>query len=356
MKLLILYSEIAGYTLACLDQLLQRPDLQVRLIRWPVNAEAPFHFEFGERIEVIDRSTLSQAELEEQVRGFAPDAIFTSGWIDKGYLKALPQRPRGCPVICGLDNQWTGSLRQRVATWLSPWLVRRHFDFMWGAGPRQRAFARQLGYDDAHIREGYYSADVARFNHAYQQQHAARFSAEGPRRLLYVGRIMAHKGIEELVAAFLQTDPALGWQLELVGKADDSVDLPQHARISQRDFVQPEALPAIYGQAQAFAFPSRVEPWGVAIHEAAAAGLPLLASDAVGAADVFLEEGQNGFRHQAGSVASLHEALQRLMACDAEPLQRMGDHSHALAQRITPQTWADTLLDMIHQHQQAHAH
>lgn len=353
MKLLILYSEIAGYTLACLDQLLSQTDLQIRLIRWPVNAEAPFHFEFGERIEVIDRSTLDQAALDRQVKDYVPDAIFTSGWIDKGYLKALAHKPTHCPVICGLDNQWKGGLRQRLASWLSPWLVRRYFDFIWGAGPRQRAFARQLGYDDAHIREGYYSADVARFNHAYEQFHQQ--PVEGPRRLLYVGRIMAHKGIGELVEAFLQTDPACQWELCLVGKADGSVGLPEDARLVVQPFVQPEALPAIYGQAQAFALPSREEPWGVALHEAAAAGLPLLASDAVGAADSFLQAGENGFLHRAASVASIHEGLTRLMACDDFTLRSMGEHSHRLAQRITPHSWADTLLDMVHQHQQAYA-
>jgi glycosyltransferase involved in cell wall biosynthesis len=354
MKLLILYSEIAGYTLACLDQLLSQTDLQIRLIRWPVNAEAPFHFEFGDRVEVIDRGGLTQQALDHHMQAFAPDAIFTSGWIDKGYVKSLRYKPAGSPVICGLDNQWVGSMRQRVATWLSPWLVRRHFDFIWGAGPRQRAFARHLGYDDAHIREGYYSADVARFNQAYAQYHPHR--SDGTPHLLYVGRLMAHKGIAELIEAFLRTDASSQWQMTLVGKPDGSITLPQDPRLHYLDFVQPKALPSIYGKAQAFALPSRAEPWGVALHEAAASGLPLIASDAVGAADAFLQPGENGFLHQAASVDSIDEALLRLMACDESMLRSMGDHSHQLAQRITPQTWAETLLDMIHQYQQSHAH
>lgn len=354
MKLLILYSEIAGYTLACLDQLLRREHIHVRLIRWPVNAEAPFHFEFGERMEVIDRSTLSQQALNEQVQQFAPDAIFTSGWIDKGYVKALSLRPATCPVICGLDNQWTGSLRQRVATWLSPWLVRRHFDYLWGAGPRQRAFAQQLGYDDAHIREGYYSADVARFATGAETT-PERFDV-APRRLLYVGRLMAHKGIGELIEAFLQTSSESGWRLSLVGKADRSVSLPRDPRIEYQDFVQPEALPAVYHAAQAFVLPSQAEPWGVALHEAAASGLPLIASDAVGAADAFLAPGENGFVHEAGVAGSLRDALERLFACRSDHLAQMGAKSQQLAHRITPQTWADTLLEMIHQHQRVHVH
>ena len=40
--------------------------------------------------------------------------------------------------------------------------------------------------------------------------------------------------------------------------------------------------------------PSKKEPWGVVLQEMAIAGLPLLTSQHVGAATMFLEEHENG--------------------------------------------------------------
>ncbi len=341
MKILILYSELAGYTIACLDRLMQEPHMQVKLVRWPVNKEAPFEFDFGEGLEVFDRSTLSQAELDQIVKDFEPNGIFVSGWIDKGYLKALAYKPAATPVICGLDNQWRGDLRQRIGTLLSPWLVRKHFDYIWGAGPRQADYAAKLGYDSDHIRQGYYSADVPRFSTVQ-----APLENE-PRTLLYVGRIMEHKGIGELIEAFCAQDEQLGWQLKLVGKADGSVAIPDDPRIIHQDFVQPEELPSLMAEATAFILPSREEPWGVALHEAAAVGLPLIASNACGSGDAFVEPERNGLIFRAKDRESLNQILQKLFSLDTPTLKAWGQHSRKLAQKITPETWTHTLLEMI---------
>ncbi|MEL6135555.1 MAG: glycosyl transferase family 1, partial [Bacteroidota bacterium] len=155
MRILILYSELAGYTLACLRELMKNEKHEVCLVRWPVNQEAPFQFEFDERIQVYDRDQLDDTAVARVASQFQPDIIFISGWMDKGYLKAaLPFRKQGVPVIAGIDNQWVGSLRQQVATWMSPWLVKKYFSHMWVSGLRQYEYARRLGFPRHHIRLG----------------------------------------------------------------------------------------------------------------------------------------------------------------------------------------------------------
>ena len=42
-------------------------------------------------------------------------------------------------------------------------------------------------------------------------------------------------------------------------------------------------------------FACRFEPWGVVIHEAAAAGLPIIASHLCGATTAYVRDGVNGF-------------------------------------------------------------
>ena len=82
---LFLYSEIASYTLSCVNELLKRGE-EVQIIRWPVNAEAPFEFDF-DGLEVLERNQFTDAELIEHVEKLSPDIIISSGWMDKGYLK-----------------------------------------------------------------------------------------------------------------------------------------------------------------------------------------------------------------------------------------------------------------------------
>ena len=93
--------------------------------------------------------------------------------------------------------------------------------------------------------------------------------------------------------------------------------------------------------------PSRREPWGVVIHEFAAAGLPLICSDACGAAQTFLIHGLNGFRFESGNVDSLANQMLKIVGSADEVLYKMSEQSHELAQRITPTTSATNLISII---------
>jgi len=344
MKVLILYSELAGYVLACIEALLKE-EVSVLLIRWPVNEEAPFQFDFDEKLQIYDRSALSRSEMEDLTGNFNPDLVLVSGWIDKDYLSlARKMRKRGTPVVSGLDNQWTGSSRQRLATLASPYFIKRNFDLLWVTGDRQYEFARRLGFPPSAIRTGFYSADWGRFDRAYRQFHEAKFSSY-PRKLLFVGRMVDFKGIGELCEGFLERAKESDWSLLLVGAGE--YPIPDHPRIELRGFVQPDQLPLLTPEVGGFILPSHREPWGVVLHEFAAAGLPLLASEACGAGDAFIREGYNGYVFQTGSLSSLSLHLKALFDKSDKELWEMGQRSHGLSQQMTPEIWAQTLISLI---------
>ena len=102
----------------------------------------------------------------------------------------------------------------------------------------------------------------------------------------------------------------------------------------RRDF----ALQAV----DVFVLPSRSEPWGMVLNEAAAAGLPLVATEAVGAAHDLIEPGANGFRVPVNDVAALAEALRALEA-DAELRRAYGERSREVVGRFRPEAWADAV-------------
>src|SRR5690606_32903020 len=84
-KILFLYTELAGYTLACI-QSLEKLSVDIHLVRWPINKEAPFEFNFSENTVLYDRNDFDEGQLVDLAVRIDPDVIYCSGWIDKGYL------------------------------------------------------------------------------------------------------------------------------------------------------------------------------------------------------------------------------------------------------------------------------
>lgn len=344
MRVLILYTELAGYNLPSLKALAEG-QIDIHLVRWPVNKEAPFDFGEIPGVTVYERGEYDNDTLLALAERLQPSALYVAGWMDKGYTAvARHWRAKGVPVICALDNHWRGDIRQRIASWISPWHVKRMFSHLWVPGLHQYEFARRLGYAPTEIRTGMYSADVAPF----MAVNAPTKETDADRELLYVGRFVDVKGVRELVEAFtgLLNKKEEKWTLRMVGAGPLQGTLPAHPKVIYQDFVQPSALPDLAAKADAFILPSHFEPWGVVLHEFAAAGLPLLASDACGSATAFLRDGYNGFSFKAKEPVALKQALKRLFEAPNEDLELMGKRSRALSQQITPESWAATFLSM----------
>jgi glycosyltransferase involved in cell wall biosynthesis len=137
--------------------------------------------------------------------------------------------------------------------------------------------------------------------------------------ILYVGRLVERKGILDLVDAHaaLPTDVP---PLVIVGDGPLAAALVGRARVHTLGFVAPSELPRIYGVADLAVVPSHDEPWGVAVNEALAAGVPVVASDAVGAAVDLVQDGINGLTYPAGDLAALAAALESALAALPPPV------------------------------------
>jgi glycosyltransferase involved in cell wall biosynthesis len=138
----------------------------------------------------------------------------------------------------------------------------------------------------------------------------ARFAvgapAARPFRVLCVGRIERAKGIAPLVAALGKLRAA---ELLLVGAVqDDARALVSAPNVTVRAPVSPEALAALYREADVLAFPSLSDGFGLVILEAMASGLPVVASDHSAGPDV-IRDGQDGFVVPAGDAGALAERL-----------------------------------------------
>lgn len=148
------------------------------------------------------------------------------------------------------------------------------------------------------------------------------FSIDIPQRprspitILFCGQMIARKGLDILLQAFKQLiESGASARLLLVGR---EAELPQMLetlpnqviqQIEYAGFQAPEDLPHFFRRSDLFVLPSRYDGWGVVVNQALGAGLPIICSDAVGAAHDLVEPGENGVIVSAGDSTALLEAL-----------------------------------------------
>ncbi len=339
MKILFLYTELAAYFVAGLRELCLKGHM-VHLVRWPVNKEAPFEFDFPEGLKVYERDDYNSASLLELAIEIAPDIIVTSGWVDKSYLKVCRHFKGRVPTVMSMDNHWLGTARQQVMRLLAPWLLHRCFSHAWVPGRPQKEYALKLGFKADKIQTGFYSADVPLF------APEAVFRTESqayPKRFIYVGRYIHAKGLDILFKAWteLYEEKPHEWELWCIGAGELFEQRTIHQSIKHLGFQQPEQLKETLRNAGVFVLPSRFEPWGVVVHEMAAAGFPMILSDAVGAATQFLQSGSNGFLFRNEDANDLKEALRKVMQLSGAELIKMAEASHRLGLSHSPALWAD---------------
>ena len=346
MKILYLYAEVMGYTMATIRELAERGN-EVHVVHWDHIKQTPYNTPIVPNVFMYNRSELSVEQIKKLAKNISPEITVVSGWMDKGYMSVAKQlRYDGLSVVVGFDDQWHGTLKQWLAITLG-WLgyFSRFYSYAWVAGLYQFEYARRLGFDKKNIVYDLYSADLRLFNQAYidaidNKQH------HYPHRFLFVGRFESVKGLDILLKAWQELGEKKGdWELHMIGNGSLKAQLEATTGVVVKDFMQPEQLRQQVANAGCFLLPSRFEPWGVVVHEFAAAGLPLIVSDVVGAASTFLISGLNGYSFKVDDVKDLANRMHQINTTD-QALHEMAVSSHALSQRITTATSAVNLLSV----------
>lgn len=343
-KIAFLYTELAGYFMACIHELKKEAD--VLIIRWPVNKEAPFNFDFS-GIECWEKSDFQEEQLLKKITDFQPDLLYCSGWMDKDYLKVAKHFRKKIPVLVGMDNPWFGNIKQRIATLIAPPKLHRHFSHAWVAGEPQAQFARRLGFKEDKLLTGLYSADYEQYN-TYYQRTIEEKKKNFPKRFLYIGRYVAWKGINEMWEGFVKANQQNGnaWELICIGTGELFENHPKLPHVKHIGFVQPKDFEPYLRQTSIFVMPSKYEPWGVVAHEMAIAGYPMIISEKAGSSSAFLQANQNGILLKNINSENMAFAFSEMMQLNQAKWNKMSDISRELASEITPEKWKNTLLKL----------
>ena len=344
LRVAILWQAMAGYTRVCFSALVAR-GVDVRLVHERGAADAPY-----------DRDATSAgldaiawdgdpAVVERTLADLDPHAVLVSSWHIHAFRRAVRRRRgRTLRVLC-MDNQWWATPKQILGVATSRAAVRPAFDAAFVAGERSADFARRLGYGDDRIIRGLYTCDHPTF----AAVAAARGGRPPPPAFVYIGRLVGVKGIDVLAAGYrryrtLVDDP---WPLVVAGAGPEAARLAGVDGVEAVGFLQPAELPALLARTGCLVLPSQFEPWAVAVHEATAAGLPVVCTWVCGAAGRLVNDGYNGAIIPPGDPDALARALARVSSATEADRAAMSRASVALAAQFTPARWADMVITRI---------
>ena len=352
MKIAILWSHLSGYLNACLHALADNHDAALFVSYQTESDEAPFdatefawlthHYRFAEAPD--------GPELLRQLQRFQPDVLLVGSWHVDGYRHVLKHFRGRAVRILFMDNQWLGTLKQRLGSIVAPWYIQPLYEAVFLPGERQAVFAKKLGFHDRNIIRGGYTCDHTRFA-AVRKQRTTRSDGYPP-AFMYAGRFTEKKGIRTLIQAYERyrsevTDP---FDLLCCGEGDLRSKLEKVKGIRVAGFLQPSELPGKFLEASCLVLPSTFEPWGVVIHEATAAGMAVICSSTCGAMVHLVQPGYNGYVVEPGNVDDLARAMLRYSTLDVGKRSRMSEHSYTLSLQFTPAQWATDLISFAVEH------
>ncbi|HYM45340.1 MAG TPA: glycosyltransferase family 4 protein [Solirubrobacteraceae bacterium] len=339
----------------------------------------------------------------ELVRSWNADLPFPHRRVRQLDCGRLAASGRYRAVVCStggrlaLPATWAGARRARapLIVWASLWAhprsavhlfsymalrrLYRSADAVVTYGPHVAAYVSARGARNVHVApqpvdNAFWSAPVT------TAPKDPAWPGEARVRFLFAGRPAREKGLQTLVEAWSRSGlRAPGAALVLVGVGSDPsrasaagalervramAGLPRtgaghsaadghsaasghsgRTGVSCLDPVSPERLREMYAAADVLVVPSIAtptfrEPWGLVVNEAMNRGLPVIASDAVGAvAGGLVRDGRNGLVVPAGDSAALARALRRL-ADDPRLRARMGAAGALDVQAYTHDAWA----------------
>ena len=342
----MLWYGLSDYLNACLKELASRAGVELFVSHQRPVESAPFAEDQFSWIEnqLMWRTEKDLATLDDRLSRFAPDILAFSGWAVSAYRKAAKRSSGKCVRIMAFDRCWLATPKQRLAALIAPWYVRPLADFVWVPGERQATFAKKLGFPQHHIFRGLYSCDQPTLEAIYRSR--VENHRPLPKTFIYVGRLVPEKGVDTFVEAYeiYRRTIADPWPLICCGTGPLRSQIEDRPGIHVEGFLQPEALRAKLASAGCLVLPSNFEPWAVVVHEAAAAGLLILASENVGASVHLVQDSYNGYLFERGNATELAALMTRVARLTDAERSEMSHASHSLSLQFTPRRWADTLL------------
>jgi glycosyltransferase involved in cell wall biosynthesis len=271
--------------------------------------------------------------LARQLRRGSCELLIVNGYTRFDYLVAvlLARRARMATALRLDSVVWqdepAGRQRPRARRLLFALVLTRLFDLFLGVGTLTLDYLAACGV--APERRGLfpYAVDVEHFRERARRAAAdpatlrARLGIDPARpAVLAVTKLNPREAPWDLLRALPHLPAEVC--LLIAGDGPARAALERLAaelgreRVRFLGYVPYAELPDLYAAVDVFVHPVHEERWGVSVAEALACGLPVVASDRVGAAYDLLLAGRNGWRYPAGDAAQLGRRILEALALD----------------------------------------
>jgi glycosyltransferase involved in cell wall biosynthesis len=200
---------------------------------------------------------------------------------------------------------------------------------IWGIGEfAVDGYRREFGAARSYCNLPYFS-DLERFKPRITRSKSVA------REFLFSGSLIERKGVDLLARAFVRlARETAEVRLKIAGEGSlretiARILAPVRERVEFVGFKEWSELPELYASADVLCVPSRYDGWGLVVPEGLASGLPVIATDRMGAGLEFIRTRDNGWLIPAGDEDAILGAMRDTVSLSNSELARMGQRSQA---------------------------
>lgn len=330
-----------GYQIPVFKEYTNYYNSEVHVFHWDHKKLTPYIPEIIDNVFYYKRSQFKKYDdLKNIVMRINPDIVYVSGWMDKDYIRICRILRRKIPVIAGSDTQYQNNLKQKLGIVFFKMFLKRSFEYLWVAGPYQYEYGRKLGFSKDKILFNCLTADIELFNSENKSKIYSK-------KFLFLGRFVTIKGLKVLLKAWNEIKDKNGWSLTFIGNGVLKEDLINDGSVEVIDFMDPKELGPILSSYGVLILPSIKEPWALVIHEAMAAGLPVIATNVCGAAPVFIIDDYNGYIVKTNNVHDLTLKIKKTINLSNDELISMSINAKNRSSIITPRIVAASFMSVL---------
>jgi glycosyltransferase involved in cell wall biosynthesis len=201
---------------------------------------------------------------------------------------------------------------------------------IWGIGEfALLEYKEEFGEERVYRNVPYFS-NLDRFMAARAEQ---RPHSSSRRVFLFCGSLSMRKGVDLVARAFVRLAHEFPHvRLKIAGEGVLKESIARTLRLVQEQvefigFKHWEELPELYASAEVLCVPSRYDGWGLVVPEGLAAGLPVIATDRMGAGLEFIRNGINGWLVAAGDEEAILAAMREAAMLSDLELGQLGQEA-----------------------------
>lgn len=298
-----------------------------KVVNWDIPLLEGYEYSFVENIAAAKGSHhfngIINPSLKDEIIAWKADAVLVYGWSFKSHLSLMKSLKGKLPVFFRGDSTLLdkSSIFKYFLRKIYLRNVYRHVDKAFFVGKQNKAYFKWTGLQEDQLIFAPHAIDNNRFREVVKSRVTSRETfgiAQDEFVFLFAGKLEPKKNPGLLLESFIElADPVAA--LVIVGEGPLLQDLKDkakgHLRIHFLPFQNQLMMPSIYQMADCFVLPSQGpgETWGLAINEAMASGIPIIASNKCGATTDLVEDGTTGYSFAYDKRTDLLQAMKKMI-------------------------------------------